>query len=95
MRVIDAFSEGGRSSFAHDLAPADLLITNMSTSSEEAIQNGIPVILYDRWNRYNHLDAPAISGDMPRELSPVYYVSSEEMLARSTRTEQGHCPSEP
>ena len=85
VRVIDAFSEGGRSSFAADLALADLLITNMSTSSEEAILNGIPVILYDRWNRYNHLDAPTVSGEIPQDLSPAYYVSSEEILARSMK----------
>ncbi|NLG49348.1 MAG: hypothetical protein GX552_04465 [Chloroflexi bacterium] len=72
---------GNRVSFAGVLALADALVTDTSTAAEEAIQNGIPVLLYDRWARYNHLKAPAVTADHPDALSPAYYVTARETLA--------------
>lgn len=72
--------DGNRASFASVLALADLLVTNVSTTAEQALNNDIPVILYDRWARYNHLDAPAVRAGAPQELSPAYYVPARDHL---------------
>lgn len=71
--------------FADTLALADVLVSYSSTCTEEAIQNGIPVVLYDKWGRYNHLDAPQVHNDIPDSLSPAYYVTSKAQLSRSLR----------
>lgn len=73
-------NDSGRSSFADVLALADVLISNVSTTTEEALQNHIPVILYDKWQRYNHLNAPPVEGKVPSGVSPAYYVSSKQHL---------------
>jgi len=41
-------------SFSEVLAKADLLVSYSSTCIEEALQNNIPVVLFDLWKRYNH-----------------------------------------
>ena len=73
-------SHTDRHSFSSVLALADVLISNASTTTEEALLNGVPVILYDKWARYNHLDAPVVRTGVPDGLSPAYYVSSREHL---------------
>jgi hypothetical protein len=67
--------------FEQVLAEADLLISFSSTSIQEALLNGVPVVLFDRWKRYNHLHAPragetaasaaALYLDDPRQLAPT------------------------
>lgn len=74
-------SDTGRHLFAGILALADVLVTNVSTTSEEGLLNGVPVILYDKWARYNHLDAPTVGDNAPDTLSPAYYVTSKAALA--------------
>jgi hypothetical protein len=75
-------SEG---TFANTLALADVLVSYSSTCTEEAMQNDVPVVLYDKWNRYNHLEAPQVRNGVPEALSPAYYVTSKAQLSRTLR----------
>jgi hypothetical protein len=61
--------------FERVLAAADLLVSYSSTCIEEAIQNSIPVMLYDPWNRYQHLPAAHWG-----QSSPAYYVDEHDGL---------------
>lgn len=67
-------------SFDDILSLADLLLSFSSTSIQESLMNYIPVILYDKWKRYNHLDAYKVKGGKPRSLSSVYYVNDKKSL---------------
>lgn len=73
-------SDSGRHLFGEVLTLADVLISNVSTTAEDALLNGVPVILYDKWARYNHLDAPEVHTGTPERLSPAYYVSAKAHL---------------
>lgn len=73
-------NDSSRESFVDALSLADVLISNASTTTEEALQNRIPVILYDKWARYNHLNAPTVHGIIPDGPSPAYYVTSQAQL---------------
>ena len=42
--------------FIENLKKTSILISFSSTVIEEALLSNIPVIIYDKWNRYNHLD---------------------------------------
>lgn len=74
-------SGSDRRSFSGVLALADVLVSNASTAAEEALLHGVPVILYDKWARYNHLDAPEVHAGLPDSLSPAYYVPCREGLS--------------
>ncbi|MBN1315625.1 MAG: hypothetical protein JXA42_09165 [Anaerolineales bacterium] len=63
-----------RSSFGDVLALADVMVTCRSTTIEEAILNNVPVVLFDKWSRYNHLDAPVVQNGAPDHMAPAYYV---------------------
>lgn len=63
------------------LALADVLVSNMSTTIEDALCNRVPVVIYDRWSRYNYLRAPIVMSSHPSAISPAYYVAAEEKLA--------------
>ncbi|MDO8581184.1 MAG: CDP-glycerol glycerophosphotransferase family protein, partial [Candidatus Omnitrophota bacterium] len=58
---------GGK--FEDVLSMTDLLISYSSTCIEEALANNIPVVLYDRWYRYNHFNIKPY--DPLSDLSPV------------------------
>lgn len=66
--------------FEDVLATADLLISFSSTAIQEALINRIPVLLYDRWRRYNHLAAPGLREESPDKGTPVYYIDRKEDL---------------
>jgi hypothetical protein len=72
-------------SFESVLAAADLLLSFSSTAVQEALINYIPILLYDKWNRYNHLDAPVVEADGPTGIAAAYYVHKKEHLAGCTR----------
>ncbi len=69
--------------FEDVLALADLLISFSSTAVQEALINHIPVLLYDKWNRYNHLDADEVSDPIPGKIASAYYINKKEHLAAS------------
>jgi hypothetical protein len=69
--------------FEDVLAPAHLLVSFSSTAVQEALVNHIPVLLYDKWNRYNHLDADSVENPVPAKVASAYYINKKEYLAAS------------
>jgi hypothetical protein len=69
--------------FEDVLAAAHLLISFSSTAVQEALVNHIPVLLYDKWNRYNHLDADIVESSIPAKIASAYYINKKEYLASS------------
>jgi hypothetical protein len=67
--------------FEEVLAMAFLLISFSSTAAQEALINHIPILLYDKWRRYNHLDAQEIKNGIPTQVSAVYYIAQKEHLS--------------
>jgi hypothetical protein len=73
-----------REPFADVLSMADILVSFSSTAIEDALANRIPVVLLDRWRRYDHFDV-FDCGDIPADQWPksaIYYVSRPGPLAR-------------
>lgn len=71
--------------FEDVLALADLLISFSSTAVQEALINHIPVLLYDKWKRYNHLDAVGTKNGTPTKVSAAYYIDEKDHLASSIK----------
>jgi hypothetical protein len=71
--------------FEDVLALADLLISFSSTAAQEALMNHIPILLYDKWKRYNHLDAVGIKNGTPAKVSAAYYIDEKEHLFSSIK----------
>jgi len=67
--------------FSEALSATDLLVSYSSTAIDEALLNGIPVLLYDRWNRYNHYITSVFDGPSSPDIFPVCYVNAREKLA--------------
>lgn len=67
--------------FAEALAAADVVVNYSSTVIEEALNAGVPVVLYDRWRRYSHLTATSVgaTGDVPNDAA--FYVDDPGRLA--------------
>jgi hypothetical protein len=72
-----------REPFDRVLSASDVLVSYGSTTIEEAVLNRIPVIQYDRWGHYCHLDAFDCNKGEPGdwEVDAVYYVSDAGRLA--------------
>lgn len=66
--------------FKDRLGSSDLVVSFSSTTIEEALQNRVPVLLYDPWQRYQHCEAAHV--DHPYDLVPaaVHYVDRREIL---------------
>jgi len=61
--------------FLKVLAMADLLVSFSSTTIEEAVQNGVPVLLYGGQGRYSHIPAYEVEdSSAPVERSAAYHV---------------------
>lgn len=72
--------------FNNVLGITDLLVSFSSTTIEEALQNGIPVLLYGGDGRYQHVPACEISPqNSTAEPSAVYHVSRAGNLEYSIR----------
>lgn len=69
-------------SFANVLTATDLLISYSSTCIEEALQSNIPVVLYDKWKRYNHFNVEESKDLKMLKRQPVYYVTQFDALSR-------------
>lgn len=67
--------------FQDVLAVSDVLVSYSSTAIEEALLNFIPVVLYDKWNRYNHLGAPEFNDAI--EDACAYYATNKNDLKKS------------
>lgn len=70
---------GGK--FSDVLSVADLVISYSSTCIEEALQKEIPVVLFDKWKRYNHFGILSENFDDKIKKQPVYYIDSMETLS--------------
>lgn len=67
--------------FADYLSIADLLISYSSTTIEDALQNYVPVLLFNKYSRYQHIKGTILSPKSTEILpSPIYNVNSEEDL---------------
>ena len=78
-------SVSDKGTFEDILTAAHLLISFSSTSIQEALLNRVPVVLYDKWKRYNHLEAPRVEDSIPRNLSAAYYIDEPGFLSSSLR----------
>ena len=66
--------------FATALAATDILISYSSTAIDEALINRIPVLLYDKWCRYNHFETSVYNETESGNLFPVCYVNDRENI---------------
>jgi hypothetical protein len=57
--------------FNEDLINSDLLITHFSTTTEQALNIGIPVLLFGGNNRYIHIDGSIFPPDIKKSF-PIY-----------------------
>ena len=64
------------------LSKADFLISFSSTTIEEALLNKIPVLLYDKWDRYKHFNSIELDKDTFKPY-PVYYARNERIMRES------------
>ncbi|MDD5005740.1 MAG: hypothetical protein PHS93_04475 [Candidatus Omnitrophica bacterium] len=71
--------------FSDMLSIADLLVSYSSTCIEEALQNGIPVVLFDKWQRYNHFNIEETKDVQTMTKKPVYYLTNPLLLAQGIR----------
>ena len=77
------YSVNKKERFWHVLSAADMLISFGSTAIEDALQNEIPVLLYDKWGRYKHCEAEELYNGCNPQVYPVYYLKDEEHLLKS------------
>ena len=68
-------------SFQNVLSVADLMVSYSSTCIEEALQNNIPVLLYDRWARYNHFNITEWVDLSRMARQPAYYLTQPQGLS--------------
>jgi hypothetical protein len=82
--------------FAEVLAASDLLVSFLSTTVEEALINGIPVVLYDKWKRYRLLADAECSGLPPEAWtgSAAYYTDDGAALPELLRHALHHAATE-
>jgi len=66
--------------FSQVLEATDVLISYSSTTIDEALINRVPVLLYDKWNRYNHFKTGIFENDSSEDIFPLCYVNSTNKL---------------
>mgnify|MGYP004005030623 FL=1 len=66
--------------FSEALAASDILISYSSTTIDEALINKKPVLLYDKWNRYNHFQTGVYDSPQSPDVFPVCYVNNKDKL---------------
>jgi hypothetical protein len=77
----DCYSVRADGAFSDYLAVADMLVSYASTTIEEALYNGIPVLLYDPQGRHCHIkDARVLDPGLDASTDSCYFVKSEEAL---------------
>lgn len=67
--------------FKDVLAASDMLVSYSSTTVDEALINRIPVLLYDKWARYNHFGTGVYQDEASLDVFPVCYVNSKDRLS--------------
>ena len=82
----DCYSVHTEGSFADYLSISDILVSYSSTAIEEALQNRIPVLIYDPQGRYCHIkDAQVLAPSSSPEIYSCYYADSEKNLSWAIR----------
>ncbi len=77
----DCYSVHSDGSFLDYLTMADLLVSYSSTAIEEALQNKVPVLLYDSHGKYCHIkDAQVLEPSLSPNVDSCYFVDSEKTL---------------
>jgi len=76
----DCYSIHSGGTFDEYLSVADMLVSYSSTTIEEALQNRVPVLLYDTQGRYSHIPCSELSPSEKPGISACYYVGSEDNL---------------
>jgi len=67
-------------SFEDVLTMADVVISYSSTCIDEALINGMPVILYDKFAQYNHFNTTVFENKNSSGIYPVCYVNNQNKL---------------
>ena len=76
-----SYSIASDGTFADYLSIADLLVSFSSTTIEDALQNDVPVLLYNKYNRYQHIRGIVLSPGVSKiKPSAVYNVNREQDL---------------
>ncbi len=79
------YSVHSKGTFEDYLTIADLLVSYSSTTIEEALQNGVPVLQYDAHGKYCHIKGQILDPSLKPELDSCYYVGSEKNLSWAIR----------
>jgi len=80
----DSYSIASGGAFSDYLSITNLLVSFSSTTIEEALQNNVPVLLFNKYNRYQHIKGVELSSGSSDLLpAAVYNVNSEEGLLPS------------
>jgi hypothetical protein len=77
----DSYSIASEGAFSDYLSITNLLVSFSSTTIEEALQNNIPVLLFNKYNRYQHIKGVELSSGSSGLLpAAVYNVNCEDDL---------------
>ena len=77
----DCYSICSEGAFEDYLSIADMLVSYSSTTIEEALQNKVPVLLFDRDGKYCHIkSAQLLEPSIKTEINSCYYVRNEDVL---------------
>lgn len=77
----DCYSIHTEGNFVDYLSMAEMLISYSSTTIEEALQNRVPVLLFDRDGKYCHIkSAQLLEPSVKPEINSCYYVRNEDVL---------------
>ncbi len=81
LKESDCYSISTEGTFENYLSIADMLISYSSTTIEEALQNKVPVLLYDKDSKYCHIKSAQLLDPLLKPvLNSCYYVGKEEAL---------------
>ena len=81
----DCYSVHSKGTFEDYLTISDLLVSYSSTTIEEALQNMVPVLLYDSQGKYCHIEGQALDQTLNPSVDSCYYVDSEGKLSWALR----------
>jgi len=81
----DCYSIHAEGSFEDFLSLSDMLVSYSSTTIEEALQNKVPVLLYDKQGKYCHIEGQTLSPSQNPQVNSCYYVDREDNLQWALR----------
>ncbi len=77
----NCYSVHSKGAFDDYLTISDLLVSYSSTTIEEALQNMVPVLLYDSQGKYCHIkDAQVLDPSLNINVDSCYFIDSEKKL---------------